>query len=49
MHVTDWHLDTLTNLGLEHEITLKVHTSGLRYGTNHEERMAYESVIRLRK
>ncbi len=49
MPVTKWHTDTLENFGLERDITLRVHTAGLRFGANSEVRVDYESVIRFCK
>ncbi len=49
MPVSQWHIDTLKNLGLFHDITLNVHTAGLRYGANYDVRVDYESVVRFCK
>lgn len=47
--VTQWHIEALEELGLESDIALRVHTTGLRFGTNHEARVDYESVVRFYK
>jgi hypothetical protein len=49
MRVTNWHIATLRKLGLELDITLKLYAPGLRFGSNHEARVDYESVIRFYK
>jgi tRNA G10 N-methylase Trm11 len=47
--VTDWHLKTLQNLGLEVISQEKVSSRGMRFGANRDKRIDYEWVVALSK
>lgn len=47
--VTEWHVETLTGLGLEEEDWKRIDTPRMRRGQNHELRVGSESVVLLRK
>lgn len=48
IHVTEWHIETLTGLGFELQEHRKVSTPRLRYGANAEARVEYESILRFK-
>lgn len=49
MKVTDWHIATLTALGLRLEAMRKVWATGNRQGQNGDARIEYEWIVTLRK
>jgi tRNA G10 N-methylase Trm11 len=49
MTVTDWHINTLTDLGLELVNQKQVQSKGMRFGKNSEKRIAFENVVCLQK
>ncbi len=44
--VTDFHINCLMDIGFQIDTRLRLYTASLRYGTNHDARVPYESVIR---
>ena len=49
MEVTNWHIDTLSSLGLTETKKVKVKSKGMRYGSNSNLRLDYEYVVCFKK
>ena len=49
VYVSDWHVDTLINMGFSLEKEVKIETPRNRFGSNSDKRVPYESVFILNK
>lgn len=47
--VTQWHVDCLTEMGMNFNEAVKVPSRGMKYGANHNVRVDYENVVCLTK
>jgi tRNA G10 N-methylase Trm11 len=48
-HITDWHIDTLVELGLQVDGGILVPVAGMGYGANRGARVQFETVVRMVK